>query len=63
MHEEKSVRPLADGHMTMTVSRMIYLLMWLTDSCPQLYSTKRQGTILTQNESYRSGEACVLKLC
>ena len=41
---EKPVRPLADGHMTITVSHMIYLLMWLTDSCLQIYSIKRQGT-------------------
>ena len=44
MHEEKPVRPLADGHMTITVSHVIYLLMWLTDSCLQIYSTKRQLT-------------------
>ena len=52
MHEEKPVRPLADGHMTTTVSHMVYLLMWLTDSCLQIYSAKRQGTILAQNGSY-----------
>ena len=28
---------------------MIYLLMWLTDPCLQIYSIKRQGTRLTQN--------------
>ena len=44
LHEEKSVKPLAAGLMTITVSHMIYLLMWLTDSSLQIYSTKSQGT-------------------
>ena len=66
MHEEKSVKPLAAGHLTITVSHMIYLLMWLTDSGLQIYSTKSQGTSdinLTENGSKRLGDACVLKLC
>ena len=44
MHEEKSVKPLATGHLTITVSHMIYLLMWLIDYCLQIYCTKSQGT-------------------
>ena len=63
MHEEKPVSLLADGQLTITDSHMTYLLMWLTDSCLQIYSTKRQGTRLTQMEAKRSGDTCVLKLC
>ena len=63
MHEEKPVGPLADGQLTITDSHVIYLMMWLTDSCLQIYSTKRQGTRLTQNGSLRSGDTCVLKVC
>ena len=44
MHVEKSVKPLAAGHLTITVSHMIYLLMWLTDSGLQIYSIKSKGT-------------------
>ena len=51
MHEEKPVSPLADGQLTITVSHMIYLMMWLTDSRLQIYSTKKQGTRLTQMEA------------
>ena len=43
LDEEKSVKPL-DGHLTITVGHMIYLLMWFTDSCLQIYSTKSWGT-------------------
>ena len=32
------------GHLTITVGHMIYLLMWPTDSCLQIYSTKSKGT-------------------
>ena len=41
LHVEKPVSPLADGQLTITVGHMIYLLMWLTDFCLQIYSTKR----------------------
>ena len=51
LHEEKPVSPLADGQLTITVGHMTYLMMWLTDSCLQIYSTKRQGTSLTQMEA------------
>ena len=49
LHKEKPVSPLADGQLTITVGHMTYLMMWLTDSCLQIYSTKRQGTRLTQH--------------
>ena len=51
LHEEKPVSPLADGQLTITVGHMTYLMMWLTDSCLQIYSTKRKGTSLTQMET------------
>ena len=51
LHVEKPVSPLADGQLTITLGHMIYLMMWLTDSCLKIHSTKRQGTSLTQNVS------------
>ena len=50
---------------TLDVGHMIYLLMWLTDSCLQIYSTKKQGTVgnkLCPKMEDRSGDAYFLKL-
>ena len=51
MHEENPVSPLADDQLTITVGHMIYLLMWLTDSCLQIYSTiiKETGNQIDPN--------------